>query len=654
MRSAHRIGRPAVLVAALALVGGRRAAVAAETITPLANLPASADTCCKPQSKVWFHGGYWWAIMPSTSASPSGSWVWRLEPNHTWTSVVRLSTLTNTHADARVVDDLIYVLLYGSSPAFAVIRYVPGTPPTYALLARCPTNPPPVSLPGSETATIDVDTNARVWLSTEGGSNVLVRYSDPPYCQFLGPIMLASDIASDDITVVTAMHPVPPDPAVPPKIGVLWSNQKTEKFYFQTHLDSESDPFVWEPQEIPPAVRKKMADDHLHVAMGSDGTLYAAVKTSAGPPIGFLRRHPDGTWDRLVDVDTIGTRAIVLLNEPADLLRIIYSSDTGGGNIVYRDSLLSTINFGPRKTLMTGSLNNVTSTKDNWTDQVVVLASGRGALFSLGAGGPTTTTSSTTTSTIRTTTSTVTTTTNTIAPPPTSTTTSSVTTTSTAGTTTSTSLPPTGGTTSVYQAGVSGPADSANVDTNVRLSTLDKAYGSDPNLYVGVTNGPDKVYRTVVAFNLAGIPAGAAVSACTLRVNVTQRTKPTAGHIRRLCGEHWLDGDGQSEAQATWSVWKTGSTWMAGGMGSAAACAAGGDYTTDGEVAYTPPGGTGPFTFPDLTALCQDAVATRGGWLRLRLSQDAETAQSNLFKFDSSDASTAANRPRLSVTWSVP
>jgi hypothetical protein len=199
---------------------------------------------------------------------------------------------------------------------------------------------------------------------------------------------------------------------------------------------------------------------------------------------------------------------------------------------------------------------------------------------------------------------------------------------------------------------VSGPVGSANVDTNIRLSTPTTSYGTDPSLYVGVTNASDKVYRTMMAFNLSDIPAGATISACRLAVNVTQRTSPTAGHVRRLCGEHWLDGDGQSEAQATWNTWTSGVPWTVAGAGSTAGCAAGGDYTTTDEVAYTPPAGTGPFTFPDLSVLCQDALANRGGWLRLRISQDAESTQSNLIRFDSSDASTATNRPKLSVTWS--
>jgi hypothetical protein len=192
------------------------------------------------------------------------------------------------------------------------------------------------------------------------------------------------------------------------------------------------------------------------------------------------------------------------------------------------------------------------------------------------------------------------------------------------------------------------------VDANVRQNTATTNYGSSPDLIVGVTNGTGKTYRTFMAFQLAGIPAGAVVTDCRLTVNVTQRTSPTPGHLRRLCGEHWLDGDGKGEAQTTWNLWRTGQAWGTAGAASTAACASGGDYTTVGEVPYTPPARTGLFTFPNMAALCQDALAARGGWLRLRVTQDSEATLSNLIKFDSSDASTATNRPKLTVTWSLP
>jgi hypothetical protein len=205
---------------------------------------------------------------------------------------------------------------------------------------------------------------------------------------------------------------------------------------------------------------------------------------------------------------------------------------------------------------------------------------------------------------------------------------------------------------------VSGPANSANIDTQIRLGAATTNFGTDAALFVGVANGTGKVFRTIMEFQLTGtggVPAGAVVTDCRLRLNVTQRTKPTAGHIRRLCSARWLDGNGLSETQATWNNFRTGTPWGTPGAGlTSTACENGGDYATSQEVAYTPPAGTGLFTFPNMASLCQDALTSQGGWLRLRISQDAESTLSNLIKFDSTDASTAANRPRLSVTWSLP
>ena len=644
----RRASLPALLSLALLLMlmAIPRTAPAQETVTPLKAL--SANTADKPQSKVWFNAGHWWTVLPGTG----GTWVWRLEADNHWANLLKISTSTSIRADARAKGDLTHILLWNSgSTQLVSVEYVPATD-SYQLWSFRPT-PTNVNLSGSETATIDIDTIGRLWLSTENGSEVRVYTSAFPYTSFTGPIVLANNIAADDITDVMAL----PD-LNPPRIGVFWSNQTTKFFGFRTHTDGDANTSNWSADERPASqsqlnVGAGMADDHMNAAEASDGTLFMAVKTSYNNPkfplVSLLVHRPAGTWDNLYQVDTGGTRGIVLLNEPADLLRVIFTTDSGGGNIVYRDSKISTIAFSARKTLITGNLNNATSTKDNWIDSLVVLASGHGVIFNRPPSGPTTTSTSTTSTTSSTSTSTSTTSTSTSTSTslPGQTTTTSTSTSTT--TTTSTSLP--GGSINRYQAGVSGPVGSANVDTNIRLDTASINLGTDPSVYVGVTNGPSKAFRGLVAFNLSDIPPGATITGCTLAVNVIQRTSPTAGHVRQLCGDHWLDGDAKSETQATWLSWKTGTSWTTPGAGAAGACGTNVDYTTANEVAYTPPAGTGSFTFPDLTALCQDAHDAQAGWLRLRISQDAEGTQSNLFKFDSSDATTASARPKLTVTW---
>ena len=124
-----------------------------------------------------------------------------------------------------------------------------------------------------------------------------------------------------------------------------------------------------------------MADDHISLAVTSDGVLFAAVKTSFDtqgyPKLGLFRRHPDGTWDPLYLVAKVGTRPIVVINEVESFMTFLYSSHELGGDIVYKESSLTTIQFGDRKQLLASSfLTNVSSTGASFVDDLVIIASG--------------------------------------------------------------------------------------------------------------------------------------------------------------------------------------------------------------------------------------------------------------------------------------
>ena len=125
-----------------------------------------------------------------------------------------------------------------------------------------------------------------------------------------------------------------------------------------------------------------MADDHLNVAVASDGTLYAAVKTSYDtsgyPKIALLVRQPGGSWDDLYPVDESGTRGIAILNESDDSIRVVYTSSEGANDLVMKTSSASSISFGARETLISGSVNDATATKELWSNRVLVLAAGGG------------------------------------------------------------------------------------------------------------------------------------------------------------------------------------------------------------------------------------------------------------------------------------
>ena len=339
--------------------------------------PLTAGTGEKPQSKVWQYAGAWWAVFPTSSsgASSAGTWLWKLDPNTSaWTEVLKLSDATNVKADVKVDGSVVHALLYaGSSTQLVSVEYAGDTYQPWTGRGSGAVN---ISLPNSEIATFDFDTTGRMWLATENDSvdQIVAYYSDSPYSVWNGPITLATAVNDDDIAVVTRLPGLN-------QIGVLWSNQNLQRFGFRTHADG-NDPMIWNADEVPASqsalnVGLGMADDHLNVATTSNGTLYAAVKTSYDtggyPKIALLVRRPAGTWDPLYEVDQAGTRSIVEVDEANDVLNVIFTSNEGYNDIVYKQSPLGTIMFGARQTMRSGGFNDASSTKNNYTAEFVVI-----------------------------------------------------------------------------------------------------------------------------------------------------------------------------------------------------------------------------------------------------------------------------------------
>ena len=82
------------------------------------------------------------------------------------------------------------------------------------------------------------------------------------------------------------------------------------------------------------------------------------------------------------EVDQAGTRSIVEVDEANDVLNVIFTSNEGYNDIVYKQSPLGTIMFGARQTMRSGGFNDASSTKNNYTAEFVVIfgsstASGR-------------------------------------------------------------------------------------------------------------------------------------------------------------------------------------------------------------------------------------------------------------------------------------
>ncbi|MBI3837061.1 MAG: hypothetical protein HY288_03900 [Planctomycetia bacterium] len=358
-------------------------------LSPIANAETNS-TAKNPQSKSWLHGNQWWSMVETSG----GTSAYRLDGS-SWTPVLQISG-TTYNADVKPVGngDITYVFLYhGTSSKLAKLTYVNGT---YELTPLVSPSTPLASITlstGSQTGTLDIDSTGRMWVASVATTAIEVRYADAPYTSWSAPIAIASFTSpTAEINAVVAFSG---------KIGVMWTNHAAQRFGFRYHVDG-ADPTVFSPDEVPASqsaqnVGSGMADNHVHLAVSSNGTLYAAVKTAydahtqAAPEMALLVRRTSGVWDPLYGIDGHGTRPILDIDNTVEFLRFMYAGDTNVNDIVYKDIPLSAIDPNqpnkfysgpdvsnsqyPRQTLISGGMSkNIASTKESFDGQLVAIA----------------------------------------------------------------------------------------------------------------------------------------------------------------------------------------------------------------------------------------------------------------------------------------
>jgi hypothetical protein len=363
------------------------------TVNAITPFEIGNDTQHKPQGKTWFHDGIWWSAISVGGTTK----LYRLVGT-AWVYVIDIYS-SGGRADTWVKDNLTFVFIHrdGNLESALIVLEYNDAADTYARR-----NQPATVLSiqfDDETATIALDGNNRLWLTSAvagvagaATKDVKVWYSDAPYSAWSGPVTIATGIAADDISAITKL---------PGQVGVMWSDQVTGKFYFRTHTDGAAAD-TWSTAEVPSqpllANNLELADDHINMVVASDGTLYAAVKTGYDlgdgadlPLLALLVRRPNGTWDPIYTVtttgeggggtaDNSGTQPIVLLNEQVGKLKVVYTTVSNGGDIVYKESGLSPIGFGAVKILLDGvgpEFNFASSTHQPYNPEVVIIATKR-------------------------------------------------------------------------------------------------------------------------------------------------------------------------------------------------------------------------------------------------------------------------------------
>jgi hypothetical protein len=352
-------------------------------VTRLRELSVTANTGEKPQSKIWKHDGRWWSVL-QTSA---GVGVFELQTNQPdageWRNVCLLINSTDVdynpdyQADILADGESTFILLHKLNADEILIYRINYSGGAYTSVDDFrPASNPIVLSEDAETATLALDDAGSLWIAYDqaNSKNICVQKSGSSYDSWTNtPVLISETLSSDDICAIVNLSNTNNNE----QLGVMWSNQTTDEFGFACY-----DGVQW-INDSPSYFISNLSDDHINLAVDSDGTMYAAVKTSIGnedPIIALLiRDHETGWQDIYAVASDSGTRPIVLLNEEESYLTVMYTENNGGGEILYTQSPMysntTDIDFGPTRTLIQGDVNNISSTKQNWNEQFVAIAS---------------------------------------------------------------------------------------------------------------------------------------------------------------------------------------------------------------------------------------------------------------------------------------
>lgn len=262
----------------------------AESVKPVFRvLPHSGlePTGDKPQSKLWYSQGSWWALLPSNV----GQTLWE-RTDAGWQDhpeVAKMLKGVRGRCDVWPETDQVTAVSVDQrrdEPGIKVFRLTSGPDWYGELLAT-------LSLPegkeGTMTATIARDGGGQWWVAADVGGSICV-WNSKDAITWSEPNIIGDNVQEkEDLCLVTPL---------PGGVGVIWTDQVNDRVVIREHADGAPRD-EWKPETI---IEEGggAADNHLKAALGADGTLWVATKNSldkVGEPQLTLRvRSPEGKW----------------------------------------------------------------------------------------------------------------------------------------------------------------------------------------------------------------------------------------------------------------------------------------------------------------------------------------------------------------------
>ncbi len=247
---------------------------------------AERPTGSKPESKLWWHDGHWWAVL--WGDDQDSYHIYRLDEDHVrWQDTgTPVDSRLNASLDVLWTPEKLYIVSHvfhskgrhtdGNGAKLYRFSYEPQTR-RYVLDNGFPVAD--ISRGSAQAVTIDRDTRGTLWISYVEEGRVMVNHSragdegnwgEPLDLSEIPAIGQAARVSLQDISAVISFRG---------KVGVMWSSKFEKKFFFAVHEDENPDDLAWQvvsPYDL-------STDDHIHLASFSDdadGALYAVVKTT--------------------------------------------------------------------------------------------------------------------------------------------------------------------------------------------------------------------------------------------------------------------------------------------------------------------------------------------------------------------------------------
>jgi len=187
---------------------------------------------------------------------------------------------------------------------------------------------------------------------------------------------------------------------------------------------------------------------------------------------------------------------------------------------------------------------------------------------------------------------------------------------------------------------VYGPGNSvtlgASKDTDIRQNAPTTNYGSET--YVEILATASSKHKILLAFDCSSnVPLGATITSAELRLHCTAGTSGRTVTCYRLLRTDWV------ETEATWNVYKTGSSWGTAGAGSSST-----DYTTTDAATHSTQTSYDYTATWNVTAQVQTAIDSTGRIAYFLLVD--EGADASIWQdYDSKNGTGTA--PALYVAW---